>query len=93
MELRLDQVAEETRAERARSKSLQGAGGKKQGIRYGGTVSEARVWGRGASATPLHNDKGQCQAVLCGGKQRRKMGTGLRMQQLLREHLSMDCRA
>lgn len=80
------QVAEETRAARARSRSLGGAGGRKQGIRYGGQL----VWGHGASATPLHDDRGQCQAIRGAGKQRQKRGTGLRMQQLLLKHHSMD---
>lgn len=38
MELRLDQVAKETQAERTRNQSLGGAGGKKQGIRCGGQL-------------------------------------------------------
>lgn len=55
-----------------------------------GSVSEVRVWGHGASATPPPDGRGHCQTVLGGGNQGQKMGAGLRMQQLLHEHLNMD---
>lgn len=66
---------------------------KEVGHKVWGTVSGVRVWGHGASATTLHDGREQCQAVLGAGKQRWKMGSGLRMEQLLHEHLSMDCHA